>query len=103
MNNSSGDLIFIFSCPVNVGSILVGEYDALLFLLEKFGCSAWGTTKLILFSDSQILVNLIQAYNFVRHQQWPLDERFYSMAKRVKCEVKKISTKESGTMEFKPN
>lgn len=81
-------------------SVVASEYEALIFLLESLSSNLWNVSNLIIFSDNQLLVDIVQSYNFLKHKSWPLDERFLVLANRFNIVLKKLNRNLNSEADF---
>lgn len=101
IQDSEDNLLFIFSGPVQGDSILASEiYESLVFLLENIFSSQWSDSKVMIFSDNQELVDVVQGINFLRKISWPLDDRFLKIASNLNFELKKVNRFVNGGADF---
>ncbi|KAK1365688.1 hypothetical protein POM88_041249 [Heracleum sosnowskyi] len=88
LKDSKGNLIFVFSGPVDASSAFDCEYQAMCFLISKIVANHWRGKPCVIYSDSVELVQEVQKWKFSFEQN--KDESFKEFIIHSKLEFKKV-------------
>ncbi|KAK1372726.1 hypothetical protein POM88_028919 [Heracleum sosnowskyi] len=88
LKDSKGNLIFVFSGPVDASSAFDCKYQAMCFLISKIVANHWRGKPCVIYSDSVELVEEVQKWKFSFEQNE--DESFKEFIIHSKLEFKKV-------------